>query len=226
MEAPLSHQWFIPDNVPLAQRLAWLETESPQPPKPREAPQVIPVQPDEREPAPPIPAHLHGRECLYGYTITDELMEAYRAVHTPHEHPPNDFLLLAHNHTTIYDLAAHLGLRVSIDHLDGHDDILWFSYTRGGVVQVKQVPIASRLERFAEALGITEKARWHDAWVAAVQVIKLARTIRAGEMKRSNGAREGPDSRRSLYHTIPLRVTLIPRVITKLNIGLTCLIPT
>lgn len=43
-------------------------------------------------------------------------MEAYRAVHTPDEHPLNDFLLLAHNHTTIYDLATRLGLRVSIDH--------------------------------------------------------------------------------------------------------------
>jgi hemolysin activation/secretion protein len=97
-------------------------------------------------------------------------MGAYRVAHAPGENPPNEFLLLAHNHGAIYELATRLGLRVSIDHLDGHDDILWFSYTRGGVVQTKQVPIASRLERFAKALGITEKARWHDAWVAAVQV--------------------------------------------------------
>ncbi|KAJ7235153.1 hypothetical protein B0H12DRAFT_1141982 [Mycena haematopus] len=84
-------------------------------------------------------------------------MEAYRAVHTPDVHPPNEFLLLAHNHGMIYDLATSLGLRVSIDHLEGHDDILWFSYTRGGVVQTNQVPISWWLERFAQALGITEK---------------------------------------------------------------------
>ncbi|KAJ7717238.1 hypothetical protein DFH07DRAFT_346126 [Mycena maculata] len=170
MEAPRANQWRMHPNLPLNLRQAWLavETENPQPVKLTVPEVTTPKQPDEREPVPPIPTHLEGRECLYGYTITNELMDAYRVTHTPDVHPANEYLLLSHNHSTIYELATRLGLRVSIEHLDGHDDILWFSYTRGGVIQVKQVPISSRLERFAEALGIKEKARWHDAWVAAI----------------------------------------------------------
>ncbi|KAF7328310.1 hypothetical protein MSAN_02485700 [Mycena sanguinolenta] len=85
-------------------------------------------------------------------------MDAYRLAHDPNELPPEGWRVITRNHMAIRDLAEKLSLRVSIDHLEGKDDILWFSYTRGGVVQTKQLPTALRLERLAEALDIMEKA--------------------------------------------------------------------
>ncbi|KAJ6630359.1 hypothetical protein B0H10DRAFT_2208028 [Mycena sp. CBHHK59/15] len=159
MEAPLSRQWVVPPSLPQA----WLATL--QPPEPTVPHTPALRQPDEQEPPPPIPSKLLGSECLYGYTITDEVMETYRAVHFPNDHSDNDFRRREYNHAAIHSVATRLGLKVFIDHPHGHDNVIWFSYARGGVVQVKQVPSASKLERFATELGIMEKAEWHAAWL-------------------------------------------------------------
>ncbi|KAJ7504202.1 hypothetical protein B0H11DRAFT_1905480 [Mycena galericulata] len=119
-------------------------------------------EPKDTEAPPPIPDKLLGRECLYGYIVTDGLMETYRATHHPNDPLPNPNLSLAWNHTAIYNVATSLGLRVFIDHLDTHD-IAWFSYTKRGIVKGKRIPTAPRLEQFAKELGLTEKPQWLDA---------------------------------------------------------------
>ncbi|KAJ7057036.1 hypothetical protein C8F01DRAFT_1153167, partial [Mycena amicta] len=95
----------------------------------------------EKEPPPPIPSELVGRECLYGFIITEDIYRRREITHS-----------------AFYNVARPTRPR-------GHDDIAWFSYTKGGIVRVKQVPIASSIERFAMELGIEEKPQWHDAWV-------------------------------------------------------------
>ncbi|KAJ7222480.1 hypothetical protein GGX14DRAFT_558580 [Mycena pura] len=178
-------QWIIPDSVPLALRQAWLESEK-EPQEPRFL-RVIPCattsdelsffnlrernrkQPDETEAVPPIPAHLRDRECLYGYVVTDALLDAFRVSRAPDQHTPNS-LRLAHNHVAVLDLAESMGLqRVYLEYTRGRD-IIWFSYTKGGVVRIEEVPIAPRLERFSKELGITEKAQWLDAGLPAQKV--------------------------------------------------------
>ncbi|KAJ7626450.1 hypothetical protein B0H17DRAFT_1340239 [Mycena rosella] len=94
-------------------------------------------------------------------------METYSALDFPNDNSDSHFRRRENAHTAIHSVAERLGLKVSIDHPHGHDDIIWFSYAKGGIVQVKQIPIASKLERFATELGITEKAEWHDAWLEA-----------------------------------------------------------
>ncbi|KAJ7136132.1 hypothetical protein C8R44DRAFT_848843 [Mycena epipterygia] len=102
-------------------------------------------QPNNTE-APP-PASLSGRVPL----------RLHRAEYAPGK-----------NHKTISQVARSSGLELDIEHLEGHDDaaIAWFSYTKGGVVKVKQVSTALTLKRFADALGITYEPQWHDAWLA------------------------------------------------------------
>ncbi|KAJ7712862.1 hypothetical protein B0H14DRAFT_2704033 [Mycena olivaceomarginata] len=153
-EAPLSvSQWVVPPSLPQA----WLATLLPPDITVPRAP--APRQPDEKESTPPIPPELVGRVCLYGYTVTDNLIETYRAAHFPDD---NHGDLLLYNDRMIHRLAERCGLNVSIHHAHGHDHIIWLSYTRGGAVQVKKIPIASKLKRFATELGITETAKWHD----------------------------------------------------------------
>ncbi|KAJ7488545.1 hypothetical protein B0H11DRAFT_2230079 [Mycena galericulata] len=161
MEAALPRQWVVPSSLPQA----WLATL--QPPKPTGPQLRARRQPDEKEPPPPIPSKLLGRDCLYGFIVTDDLMETYNALDFPNDNTDSHFRRRENAHTAIHSVAERLGLKVSIDHPQGHDDIIWFSYAKAGIVQVKQVPIASKLERFATELGITEKAEWHDAWLDA-----------------------------------------------------------
>ncbi|KAF7365356.1 hypothetical protein MVEN_00407600 [Mycena venus] len=144
MEAPVFQEWAAVAHLV-------------QPPK-----ESVRPEPKDTEPPPPIPDNLLGRECLYGYIVTAELMETYRATHHPNDPLPNPNLCLAWNHTTIYNVATSLGLKVFIDHLDTHD-IAWFSYTKGGIVKARRVPTPPRLERFAKELGLTEQPQWHDA---------------------------------------------------------------
>ncbi|KAJ6632268.1 hypothetical protein B0H10DRAFT_2206646 [Mycena sp. CBHHK59/15] len=167
MEAPVSREWAVAAHLV-------------QPPKQSVRQVPTPPQPNDTEAPPPIPAHLNGRECLYGYIVTDQLMERYRATHHPHEHSPNRYLRLAWNHTTIYEVARSSGLQVYIEHVEGRDDVAWFSYTKGGVVKAKQVPIASRLERFAKELGITDEPQWHDAWFAVQLPAHVAHGVQGG----------------------------------------------
>jgi hypothetical protein len=75
------------------------------------------MPPDETETVPPIPAHLRGRESLYGYTVAGEL--TLKGSTVPSILPARTFIK-----------ALAIFFRVEIDHMDGQDDILWFVYTR------------------------------------------------------------------------------------------------
>ncbi|KAJ7057035.1 hypothetical protein C8F01DRAFT_1153163 [Mycena amicta] len=145
-----TRQWV--DPPPLPEWLVPVESE----------PTPITPQSVEKEPPPPIPSQLVGREYLYGFIITEELVEVHSALEpstTPH------YRRREITHSAFYNVARRLGLAVYIDEPRGHDDIAWFSYTKGGIVRVKQIPIASSIERFAMELGIEEKPQWHNAWV-------------------------------------------------------------
>ncbi|KAJ7067262.1 hypothetical protein C8F01DRAFT_1120790 [Mycena amicta] len=161
MQAPIP-RWMTAFDIPLAVRLTRITTPE------REVFQVTQQEPEEREPVPPIPAHLHGQECLYGFIFTEELMDAYHATHPPRL-PPSESNTFSNNRLSIHAVANRLGLEIHIDHFHGrHDDVVWFSYTKGGVVRIREVPVAARLERFAEELGMTQTAaQWHNAWVPA-----------------------------------------------------------
>jgi hypothetical protein len=95
--------------------------------------------------------------CVYGYAATDNIIEAYCATHSPDDNRGK-----LYDDRVILRLAARCSLRVSIFRPYGPDNILWFSYSRGGPVQIKKIPTASRLQHFATELGITETAKWHD----------------------------------------------------------------
>ncbi|KAJ6522785.1 hypothetical protein DFH09DRAFT_1191184 [Mycena vulgaris] len=103
--------------------------------------------------------------------VTDAHMEAYRVAHDPNEPSLNSHLFRPYKHKKIYSVAERLGFTVEIDwaepEIENSEDIMWVSYTKGGLVKVTEVPTASRLERFATELGITEKIQWLDAGFAA-----------------------------------------------------------
>ncbi|KAJ7218294.1 hypothetical protein C8J57DRAFT_275295 [Mycena rebaudengoi] len=102
--------------------------------------------------------HLRGQECLFGYFITDQLLEAYWATH-PDARPSNP--LFNQNNITINVLAQRFGLQIGFDRKrDPVESIAWFSYTDYGLVCIEKVPTAARLEPFEKELGITEKAQW------------------------------------------------------------------
>jgi len=110
------------------------------------------------EPVPPVPSELADQESVFGYIITDELMEAYWLAN-PQARPskricfPNDFAL--------YAVASRLSIRIWINEKNSEvESIAWVSFTYGGKIQIDRVPTAARLEAFEKALGIKEKAQW------------------------------------------------------------------
>ncbi|KAJ7193907.1 hypothetical protein GGX14DRAFT_587239 [Mycena pura] len=118
---------------------------------------------DDTEAPPPVPADLRGQECLYGYVVTDQLLKTYYATH-PAAGPPSEYLFDSYKRKTIYDVAKHLGFDFDT-HIEsypysGKEDIVWFSYTKDGMVQITEVPTALRLECFTKELGITKKVQW------------------------------------------------------------------
>ncbi|KAJ7193908.1 hypothetical protein GGX14DRAFT_576761 [Mycena pura] len=122
---------------------------------------------DDTEAPPPLPTHLHGQECLYGYVVTDQLLKTYWATHDPAAAPPSEYLFYSYKQKAIYDVAKYLGFGFDT-HIESHpdtEDIVWFSYTKGGVVQIMEVPTAPRLECFTKELGITEKVQWLDTGI-------------------------------------------------------------
>ncbi|KAJ6568398.1 hypothetical protein DFH09DRAFT_1467390 [Mycena vulgaris] len=69
-------------------------------------------QPIDKEAVPPIPAQLHDQECLYGYFITDQLLETYWTTH-PDTRPARR---MGYPITyTIYRVAKQFGLDIWID---------------------------------------------------------------------------------------------------------------
>lgn len=114
--------------------------------------------PNDTETVPPIPHDLRNQECLYGYFITDELMEAYWLAN-PQARPGK--LVAIPNEYSVLRVARQLGLDIWIDEKRSTvESIAWFSYTEGGKIQNDRVPAAVRRESFERALGITEKAQW------------------------------------------------------------------
>ncbi|KAJ7218292.1 hypothetical protein C8J57DRAFT_1728432 [Mycena rebaudengoi] len=112
---------------------------------------------NDTEAVPPVPDHLRGQECLYGYFITNQLLEAYWATHP--DARPN--LIFNPNNFTVDRVAQQFGLQIWIDRKRGPvESIAWFSYTDYGEVCIEKVPTAARLEPFEKELGITEKAQW------------------------------------------------------------------
>src|ERR1700761_4455483 len=95
-------------------------------------------QNDDTEAPPPVPAHLRGQECLYGYVVTDQLLKTYWATHDPAAAPPNEYLYYSYKQNVIYDVAEHLGFDwdTPIESHPPPEDIVWFSYTKDGVVQI------------------------------------------------------------------------------------------
>ncbi|KAJ7076066.1 hypothetical protein B0H15DRAFT_603439 [Mycena belliarum] len=161
MATHIRREWNLPAQLPQI----WLETLDP--PKP-----IVPQSPPPpsevaKESPPPIPDHLAGRECLYGWIITDELMEEHRAMYDPDEHPPNCYMFRAYKHNKICSIANQFRFRLFIDDahygVEGSEDIAWVSYTKHGHIMRDQVPSAERLARFEEAVGIRDKVKWIDA---------------------------------------------------------------
>ncbi|KAJ7216606.1 hypothetical protein GGX14DRAFT_442182, partial [Mycena pura] len=110
------------------------------------------------EAVPPAPHELRDQECVYGYIITDELMEAYWLAN-PQARPgkhiciPNDYSVLC--------VARDLAFYMWIDQKNSAvESMAWFSYTMGGKIHFDRVPTAPRREAFEKALGIKEKAQW------------------------------------------------------------------
>ncbi|KAJ7750262.1 hypothetical protein B0H16DRAFT_1691619 [Mycena metata] len=86
---------------------------------------------DEEETVPPVPDHLREQERLYGYFITDKLLEAYWAIH-PGTRPGKN---IANPKTyTVLDVACRFGLEPLIDEERGPVDVIAsFAYTHYGV---------------------------------------------------------------------------------------------
>ncbi|KAJ7454940.1 hypothetical protein B0H11DRAFT_2068205, partial [Mycena galericulata] len=141
------YQVAPPENLPDI----WPKEKQPRPP-------CRQLQPNDTETVPPVPAHLCDQECLYGYFITNELLEAYWATH-PDTRPGK--LFANPKNYTVWCVAHQFGLDIWIDReRDPVEAIAWFSYTDFGVVYSERVPTAARLEPFEKELGITEKAQW------------------------------------------------------------------
>ncbi|KAF7326531.1 hypothetical protein MVEN_02611300 [Mycena venus] len=153
------HQMALPPNMPPIWSKSAMPTAKVQTPH---QPQT-----DDTEAPPPVPADLRGQECLYGYVVTDQLLKAYWATHDPAAEPPSEYLFNSYKQNTIHDVAEQLGLEIYIDcrPYSDSEDIAWFSYTDGGVVQITEVPTAWRLECFAKELGITERVQWLDTGI-------------------------------------------------------------
>lgn len=109
------------------------------------------------------------------FHYTNEVMEAYRVANSPNEPSPMQrSSILAWYNRAIYELSGRMNLGVLIEYIPGKDKILFFASTKGGVIWNEDAPSASRLERFAQTLGIKQQAQWHDAWVDAIQVCSIS----------------------------------------------------
>jgi hypothetical protein len=120
---------------------------------------------------PPIPENLHGRECVYGYTISDAFMRAYFEAHSVGEPEPprTSYLWLPYKHYWLEHVARRVGLdlhlRVEQQQLPTlPEDIMYFSYTRYGAIK-RKIPKMQYLKRFENELGLTEPPKWHDAGI-------------------------------------------------------------
>ncbi|KAJ7621541.1 hypothetical protein DFH06DRAFT_1232853 [Mycena polygramma] len=120
-------------------------------------------KPIEYEAPPPVPEHLvqRRRECVYGYCLTDAFMQARFDAH-PLEKPEPQRSSAAwkeYKLDTIYDAGDRVGLHIFLEHL-AEGDIAYFSCTDRGIVAAT-VPTTPHLKRFADELGITERAQWY-----------------------------------------------------------------
>ncbi|KAJ7234891.1 hypothetical protein B0H12DRAFT_153231 [Mycena haematopus] len=163
MDAVSSSQWVLPPGLPQAW-LAALQPSTSTIPTVSQLPTSRQQLEDEEEPTPPIPSNLLGRDCLYGFTISAEIQETYDSRGFPNPYTDLDVRRQENTDSAVYSVARQLGMTVAISYPDGRDVIVWFTFSRGGRIRGKQIPTASRLERFAKELGITEKPQWHDAW--------------------------------------------------------------
>ncbi|KAJ7928944.1 hypothetical protein B0H13DRAFT_2652853 [Mycena leptocephala] len=113
----------------------------------------------ECEMPPPIPENLRGRECVYGYTISDAFMRAYFEAHPVGEPEPprTSYLWLPYKHYWLEHVARRVGLdlhlRVEQQQLPAlPEDIMYFSYTHHGAVK-RKIPKMQYLKRFETSLG-------------------------------------------------------------------------
>ncbi|KAJ7750284.1 hypothetical protein B0H16DRAFT_1460836 [Mycena metata] len=163
------YQFTLPDYLPPG--VVWGKSDTPGPQK--QAP--LPLEPSERDPFPPVTSHLCHQECLYGYSLTNELLETYWATHPAPKPTP-------------FCNASRFGLDLLIDEGRGSvDPIAWFAYTHYGKVYSLQlglhVPTAARLAPFEQELGIKEKAKWlADKFRAAMASIWRRLVILASSM--------------------------------------------
>ncbi|KAJ7216604.1 hypothetical protein GGX14DRAFT_391408 [Mycena pura] len=110
------------------------------------------------EAVPPVPHDLRNREWVYGYIITDELMEAYWLANP--QARPGKHICIPNNYS-VYGVARQLALDIWIDEKNSEvESIAWYSCTMGGKIRIDKVPTAARREAFEKALGIKEKAQW------------------------------------------------------------------
>ncbi|KAJ7234887.1 hypothetical protein B0H12DRAFT_1238936 [Mycena haematopus] len=161
MDAASSSQRVIPPGLPQA----WLAILQP---SKSTIPRFPARQPDEKEPVPPIPSCLLDRDCFYGFTISAEIQETYDSLGFPNPYTDIDVRRRENIDSAVYSVASRLGIShmtVAVSYPHGRDVVVWFTFSQRGIIRgPRQIPTASRLERFAAELGITEKPQWHDAW--------------------------------------------------------------
>ncbi|KAK7063758.1 hypothetical protein R3P38DRAFT_11166 [Favolaschia claudopus] len=133
---------------------------------------TLPAQPPKRshetEPTPAIPPELLGHGyVLYGYLMTVEEMEAlatkysnlgYAEVYSDKEYRRQSYTRIA-----VHRTARKVGMKVHIHSQPYHDFIAYFSSARRGAISIRQIPVPSKLEEFANEMGIKQKPRWHQA---------------------------------------------------------------
>ncbi|KAJ6486691.1 hypothetical protein C8R45DRAFT_995545 [Mycena sanguinolenta] len=119
----------------------------------------------------PVPDHLRTQECVYGYEVSDAVMQTYFKTRPVHEPPPplESFLWVPYKRFYIQKALDELGLTLSVEDKSSPpgpaEDIVYFAYTFKGEIK-SGVPEPEQLKRFEEELGLTEPPRWHDSGIA------------------------------------------------------------
>ncbi|KAK7063736.1 hypothetical protein R3P38DRAFT_2820059 [Favolaschia claudopus] len=120
------------------------------------------------EPTPAIPPELVGHGyVLYGYLMIVEQMEAlatkYSNLGYPEVYSDKEYRRQSYTRIAVHCTARNLGMKVHIHSQPYHDFIAYFSSARRDAISIRQIPVASKLEEFANEMGIKQKPRWHQA---------------------------------------------------------------
>ncbi|KAK7026192.1 hypothetical protein R3P38DRAFT_2947381 [Favolaschia claudopus] len=122
----------------------------------------------ETEPTPAIlPELLEHDFILYGYLMTSEEMEAlatkYSALGYPEVYSDKEYRRQSYTRIAVHCTARNVAIKVHTHNQPYNDFVVFFTSASRGAISKRKIPVASKVEEFANEMGIKRKPRWLQA---------------------------------------------------------------